>query len=291
MALPGMTEHESPTRRAWWKRPRAWATAVVLVVVATSIAGVGLLAGGDDSGQPTVAVPPPVLQEPSGSLPNDSTEGGPYTGSDVDVIGRGMRVPADANGHVLEQTPRTSSSRLTQPITPPQGLEWQKVYGVPMPFSTSDGPTSMSTDGVPSGFSRTPQGAALATLQILMRFTYGPREVRQAVLDSSVIGSAELKQIVLNAPSEPQYQTVPAAVQILEDRYSQDAASVRWMFGPFPAPEEFPTTDGTVYHGGAIPAVWEEGRWKVKLTEAVVSSELSDFEEYLDDPRWATTWF
>ncbi|GAC85211.1 hypothetical protein GP2_031_00230 [Gordonia paraffinivorans NBRC 108238] len=287
MALPGLTESETPTRRAWWKRPRVWATSVVVIVVVTSIAGVALLSDDEDNSQPRVAVPPPVSQEPSEPLP----DGGPYTGSDVDVIGRGMRVPADPNGHVLEQTVRTSSPRLTQPISAPQGLEWQKVYGVPMPFSTSDGPTTISAEGVPSGFSRTPQGAALATLQILMRITYGPREVRQAVLDSSVIGSAELKNIVLNAPSEAQYQTVPAAVQILEDRYTEDSASVRWMFGPFPAPEEFPTTNGTVYHGGAIPAIWENGRWKVKLTEAVVSSELRDFEEYLDDPRWATTWF
>lgn len=288
MALPGMTESETPTRRAWWKRPRVW-TAVVVVLVATSIAGLALLRESEDSSQPRVAVPPPVVQEPSESLPADPN--GPYTGSDVDVIGRGMRVPADPHGHVLAQTSKTSSSRLTQPIAPPQGLEWQKVYGAPMPFSTSDGPTEISADGVPSGFSRTPQGAALATLQILMRATYGPREVRQAILDSSVIGSAELKNIVLNAPSEPQYQTIPAAVQILEDRYSENSASVRWMFGPLPAPEEFPTTNGTVYHGGAIPVIWENGRWKLKLTEAVVSSELSDFEEYLDDPRWATTWF
>ncbi|UOG23680.1 hypothetical protein MTX80_22930 (plasmid) [Gordonia amicalis] len=286
-----MTESESPTRRAWWKRPRVWAMAVVVLVVATSLAGVGLLTGGDEHSQPTVAVPPPVSQDPSESLPSEGGESGPYTGSDVDVIGRGMRIPADPNGHVLEQTSKTSSPRLAQPIAPPQGLNWQKVYGVPMPFSASDGPSKISADGVPSGFSRTPQGAALATLQILMRITYGPREVRQAVLDSSVIGSRGLKDIVLNAPSDAQYQTIPAAVQILEDRYSENAASVRWMFGPFPAPEEFPTTNGTVYHGGAVPAVWQDGQWKVKLTESVVSSELSDFEEYLDDPRWSTTWF
>lgn len=291
MALPGMTEAENPTGRTWWKRRSVWATTVVVVVVAISIAGVGLLGGGDDSSQPTIAVPPPLSQQPSASLPGDSAGSGPYTGSDVDVIGRGMRVPADPNGHVLEQTGKTSSPRLTQPIAAPQGLEWQKVYGAPMPFSTSDGPTEISAAGVPSGFSRTPQGAALASMQILMRVTYGPREVRQAILDSSVIGSVELKNIVLGAPSEAQYQTIPAAMQILEDRYSENSASVRWMFGPFPAPEEFPTTNGTVYHGGAIPVIWENGRWKLKLTEAIVSSELSDFEEYLDDPKWATTWF
>lgn len=288
MALPGMTESDStPTGRAWWKRPRMWVIAMVVVIVATSIAGVGLLIDGGDPDHRQVPVTSPPVSSP---VPDNDTSG-PYSGTDVDVLGRGMRVPVDPHGHVLPQTPKTSPAWLTQPIAAPQGLEWQKVYGAPMPFSTSDGPTEISADGVPSGFSRTPQGAALASLQILMRVTYGPREVRQAVLDSSVIGSPELKNIVLNAPSEAQYQTIPAAVQILEDRYSEHSASVRWMFGPFPAPEEFPTTDGTVYHGGAIPVIWDEGRWKVKLTEAVVSSELSDFEEYLDDPKWSTTWF
>lgn len=289
MALPGMTDLESPTRKTWWKRPGVWVAVGVVVVVSTILAGVGLLSS-DDSTRPPVA-PQTAAQEPLTPLPSGSADGSPYTGSDVDVIGRGMRIPSAPHGHVLEQTAKTSPPRLSQPIAAPQGLEWQKVYGAPLPFSASDGPTQISDEGVPSGFSRTPQGAALASLQILMRVTYGPREVRQAVLDSSVIGSPELKNIVLNAPSEAQYQTIPAAVQILEDRYSEHSASVRWMFGPLPAPDEFPTTNGTVYHGGAIPVIWDEGRWKVKLTEAVVSSELSDFEEYLDDPKWSTTWF
>lgn len=47
MALPGMTESDStPTGRAWWKRPRMWVIAMVVVIVATSIAGVGLLTDG-----------------------------------------------------------------------------------------------------------------------------------------------------------------------------------------------------------------------------------------------------
>ena len=70
MALPGLTESETPTRRAWWKRPRVWATSVVVIVVATSIAGVALLSDNEDNSQPRVAVPPPVSQEPSEPLPD-----------------------------------------------------------------------------------------------------------------------------------------------------------------------------------------------------------------------------
>ena len=43
---------------------------------------------------------------------------------------------------------------------------WQRVYGATIPFSTSDGPTAISADGVPSGFSHTPQGVVLAAWQI-----------------------------------------------------------------------------------------------------------------------------
>ena len=67
-----------------------------------------------------------------------------YLGNDVDVLGRGMRIPADPNGHVLDQSAKTSPAQLTIPLRAPQGLEWQKVYGVPMPFSTGDGPTAIT---------------------------------------------------------------------------------------------------------------------------------------------------
>ena len=158
-----------------------------------------------------------------------------------------------------------------------------------MPFSTSDGPTAISDAGVPSGFSRTPQGAALASLQILLRATFGPQNVRQAVVAAAVIGPDDLKQQMLAVTNDPQYQTMPAAVQIIPDRYTENAASIRWAFGPFPAPEEFPTTNGTVYGGGYMPVVWDDGRWKLRVTEQMLSTDQG-LMEYIDNPAWST-WF
>ncbi|WP_078113940.1 hypothetical protein [Gordonia sp. IITR100] len=280
------TDNETTaTTKRRWNRPIVW---IALAVVGVAIvAAVGFAASRlDNSDDAAPPPPPPPINTPS--VPSGDP-GQDYLGNDVDVLGRGMRIPADPNGHVLDPGPATSPKQLTSPVRAPQGLEWQKVYGVPMPFSTSDGPTAIRADGVPSGFSRTPQGAALASLQILLRATFGPQKVRQAVVDSSVIGPADLKQQMLAVTNDPQYQTMPAAVQITPDRYTENAATIRWAFGPFPAPAEFPTTNGTVYGGGYMPVVWDDGRWKLRITEQMLSTDQG-LMEYIDNPAWST-WF
>lgn len=281
-----MSDNDTDTTNSRrWNRPIVWialALVGVAIVVAVGYAG-SRLDSADDAAPPP---PPPPVSTPA--VPSGDP-GQDYLGNDVDVLGRGMRIPADPNGHVLDQGAKTSPAQLTSPLRAPQGLEWQKVYGVPMPFSTSDGPTAISPDGVPSGFSRTPQGAALASLQILLRATFGPHNVRQAVVDSSVVGPADLKQQMLAVTNDPQFQTMPAAVQITPDRYTENAASIRWAFGPFPAPEEFPTTNGTVYGGGHMPVVWDDGRWKLRITEQMLSTDQG-LMEYIDNPAWST-WF
>ncbi|WP_413617335.1 hypothetical protein QBL07_024140 (plasmid) [Gordonia rubripertincta] len=56
-----------------------------------------------------------------------------------------------------------------------------------------------------------------------------------------------------------------------------------------PGPEEFPTTNGTVYGGGYMPVVWDDGRWKLRITEQMLSTDQG-LMEYIDNPAWST-WF
>ena len=88
---------------------------------------------------------------------------------------------------------------------------WQQVDGVPMPFSTSDGPTAVDGE-LPTGFAQTPQGAALAAQQLSARSSASkegalrsqrtgwcstPPELRQAQIDR-VASLAEWRAIPLD---------------------------------------------------------------------------------------------
>ncbi|MGW4247670.1 hypothetical protein [Nocardia sp. NPDC004722] len=115
--------------------------------------------------------------ESSGAAPSSgpasTAAGQPKTGfavPDVDAFGRRVDIPNNPDGQPLPQTrgPHTSDDPAfltAAPLLPEQG-GWQRVYAVSVPFSTSDGPTAL-VDGLPVGYSHTPQGAALAGVYAL----------------------------------------------------------------------------------------------------------------------------
>jgi hypothetical protein len=90
---------------------------------------------------------------------------------EFDSLDRVVYVPKDPNGVVLEQ--KTPPAGRT-PETAPEGVMLQRVHGnMVLPFSTSDGPTAIDSSGVATGFSHTPQGAALAAAHYIAYFTGG----------------------------------------------------------------------------------------------------------------------
>lgn len=280
-------ENDARSRR-WWRRPWVWVAVLVVLVVA--VAAVGLIGYRKEQQDPLPAAPAPSVNKPS--VPSSGPTGD-YAGSDVDVLGRGMRIPTSAVGHVLPQEAgQQSPNVLKTPLAAPAGLEWQKVYGIPLPFSTGDGPAAIDSAGVPSGFSRSPQGAALASLQLLFRCMYGPAAQCRAVLDTATVGGDPgLRQWIIehgNASGAPG-QTIPAALQITPDTYTSSTAFVRWAFGPFPAPQDHPTASGYVYTTLAIPMVWDSGEWKLRLGEWVRSTD-SGYLDAIDEAGWST-WF
>ena len=273
--------------RTWLKHPLTWGSVIVLVAVVGVVGYVGNRTDSDSTAQSTA--PTTVIRTPQ--VPTTTTTApGDYIGSDVDALGRGMRIPAKSDGLALPQS-KPSSSTLTDPIPAPLGLEWQKVYGVPMPFTTSDGPRRITAAGVPEGFTRTPQGAAVATLQIMFRATYGPADVRNAVLRTSVIGTEQQKNVLRGATNPAEYQSIPEALRISVDQYTNTTAVVYWAFGPFPATEDRPTATGNYWNAGPTPLIWEDDRWKVKLTESMLSSDYTlSLVETLDTAGWSR-WF
>ena len=219
--------------------------------------------GNDDS-----AAPPPVFPQGTGQpsaqpAPPSATElpadafGIPTT----DLHGRRIETPSNPLGQVLPQTAKPSTATtITDPDAPleaPKGLLWQRVNGTPLGFSTSDGPTSIDSAGVPSGFSHTPQGAVLAIWQIFQRAAWGPGEQTQAVVreravvtpqsqpvvDRLINGRDELEQLRPELP--PGMFDVPIAVKVAN--YDNDYAHIQIATPP------------SLRFGDVV---WQDNSWK-----------------------------
>ncbi|NKR53067.1 hypothetical protein GS481_02710 [Rhodococcus hoagii] len=254
---------------------------VAVIAVCAIIAVVVALVGGGDSNndaRPTVPVPSttdgPRPQNASGDEANQGL-GVPTT----DVFGGRVDVPNWPGGWALPQTPvdhRPYSPAV--PVDAPTGMMWQKVNdGVVVPFSTSDGPTTV--DGLSArGFGHSPQGAALAGWQILFRITGSNNEVGRSIYDSQVLMSKDLRQ-QLNARLDaegPYYRSSTAqqmkyfgrgaAFRVQE--YQDDLAVVEYAFRAVPG------SNGTDQWSVArMPMVWVDGDWKLQYPDTAAGFE------------------
>lgn len=166
-------------------------------------------------------------------------------------------VTTAAKGSLVPQIPITRSPTDPDWLTAaPQGLSWQRVDGVPVPFTASDGPSRI--DGaVATGYAHTPQGATIAALQIGMRLLYSPDFAR--VLDmQTAISPADRHQILTARISQPRLD--PAAVQASTvapagfkvGAYTDDASTIYYAY---------PRTSGG-YRIARQAVVWRDGDWR-----------------------------
>ena len=284
-----MTQSMTPHRQ-WWKHPYTW-VAIVVVIVLVTVVLAATLGHRSQSGTPSATQPSTATAVPSTSLPSGSD--GTYAGSGLDSLGHGYRIPVNAAGHALPQSARPSSSTLTSPLAAPQGLEWQRVYGAPVPFSTSDGPREVHSDGTVSGFSHTPQGAALASWQYFTRLMVAPPDVRKAVLAQSTSNGSD-RSLTSKLPDYSSYSdagssaVVPAGVKIAADKYTPTTAFVVWALGPLPAPDEHPTDSGYAYTEQRIGVVWQDGDWKLNLGDWATDDTLNWFDTVDAASGWST---
>ncbi|MGW8813098.1 hypothetical protein [Gordonia terrae] len=251
-------------------------TLVLSLLVLTIVIGMAVLVAvrGDDdepSAPPQVTAtdtPTSVTpQTPVTRLPDDAF-GVPTT----DTRGRRVETPTNPLGQVLPQTtdPSDNADDPEAVLPPPRGLMWQRVYGATIPFSTSDGPTAISSDGVPTGFAHTPQGAALAAWQIGQRATWAPDDQNVALLDRAAVVSAAAEpeadtlrtngaQIYAGNPGLPaQMRDVPVAVRITT--YSSDFAHVEFA-------QPLTRDDGFTAISVGVDMVWRDGQWKWVVPE------------------------
>lgn len=148
-------------------------TAAVCAVVVVIAAGIAIAVDHQHHGAG-------YSSDPSVSPPRPADTGDGFAAPVTDVFGRRVDIPVVAAGHPLPQTPepiaQTDPSWLT---APPIGVRerggWQRVHGVSVPFSTSDGPTRI-TESMAAGYSRTPRGAALAAVYIAHQLAARPAD-------------------------------------------------------------------------------------------------------------------
>ncbi|MBF6253913.1 hypothetical protein IU414_18330 [Nocardia farcinica] len=194
----------------------------------------------------------------------------------IPLIGR----DSGSGGQDLATAPGTSSSAAAVPTTPakgslvpqvpvnrspadpdwltaaPQGVSWQRVEGVPLPFSASDGPSRI--DGaVAAGYSHTPQGAAIAALQISMRILYSPDYAR--ILDAqAAISDGDRQQILTARSTQPRLDPVAVQASTVQPAgfkigaYTGDAATVYYAY---------PRPSGS-YRIARQAVVWRDGDWR-----------------------------
>lgn len=219
-----LTTKEFAERRPPWQ----WAAVGVAVAVAAAliVAMVHRHSGGDQDQQP-------------------QTRGGEITQS-------------TGKGSVLPQTPSLEKS----PSDPdwltaaPHYISWQRVDGVPFPFSDSDGPAHI--DGpIAAGYSHTPQGAVMAAAHITFRLTWSPDYAQVLSKQAKVSDTTRTELLAARdhggtIPTDMLAQVATAPIAFKVESYTPQEARVYLAF----------PTHTNVYRFAPVAVVWDGGDWK-----------------------------
>ncbi|GAB2554625.1 hypothetical protein [Nocardia heshunensis] len=201
--------------------------------------------------------------------------GEPATGfadPDVDAFGRRVDIPHNPDGQPLPQTkgPHTSDDPAfltAAPVLPEQG-GWQRVYAASVPFSVSDGPTAL-VDGVPVGYSHTPQGAALAGLFALWESYARPADwtVRERMQVMTEADHTQFDRLVatgkvpaLAPATDTRWLVAPDAFHIESWSTTGDLCLLRLATKAPAATAGGPTR----WRTSQITMVWD-GQWRLRL--------------------------
>ncbi|AOD24803.1 hypothetical protein IM25_23925 (plasmid) [Rhodococcus sp. p52] len=191
-----------------------------------------------------------------------------------DAFNRVIYLPLDPRGVILSDTVASGNRPAEQA---PSGVMLQRIHGnMALPFSTSDGPTGFTDNGVAAGFARTPQGAALAAAHYIGYVAAGDNRVEmvtQAGRVSAPTGQLSGVRLADNTPT--------AAMSMVNVNFHPDLTLVK-----FGATVERPT-GATEIRVVKIPVVWREGTgWVVQLDSTAFGTEF----EPLSSEGWQQWW-
>ncbi|MEV0246433.1 hypothetical protein AB0H76_07600 [Nocardia sp. NPDC050712] len=209
----------------------------------------------------------------SGTGPVTSAANAPtgFAGAAVDVFGRRVEIPNNPAGQPLaqdsgQQRRSADPDWLTAAPTGTRGEGgWQRVYGVSVPFSTSDGPARIE-NGLALGYSRTPQGAILAGAQIMYRANARPADrvlrERQMVLTPDELTTYQRRLAAGGVPEQlPESATkwLVAADAFQIESFTPEQASMR-----IATRAQAGEGGGNRWVATRLAVVWAEGDWRLK---------------------------
>lgn len=208
--------------------------------------------------------------------PSATPTGAPATASgfgtpEVDSFGRRVDVPNNAYGQTLDQVGAQHKPSDTDWLTAaPAGTRerggWQRVYGATVPFSTSDGPTRI-TDGVPGGYTHTPQGAALAAAFVMYESLARPGDRRlheqMVVMTPADLAEFDRLKAAGKAPDQlpesvTRYMIAPDAFRVVS--WAEDLAVVTLATKAEPDKNRTPR-----WISSQVAMVWDGTSWRMRL--------------------------
>ncbi|OZD03353.1 hypothetical protein CH275_16355 [Rhodococcus sp. 06-235-1A] len=250
---------------------------VAIIVICAVVAVVLRFSGDSDDSSPATETPrPSVTALPSTgptAVPNtDGAMQGLGTPT-VDRLGRRVDIPKWPGGWALPQSPIDYGPyNPAVPVPAPAGVSWQKVNdGAIVPFSTSDGPSTVQ-GLTATGFAHTPQGAALAAVQIALRLGSANNETARGIYDNqTVMTAAQRSELYAQLDAEGpfhrgatdaalSYQTKSDAFRILD--YDQDLAVIETA-----SPAEKADNGTAQWLTTRLTATWVDGDWKLTFPE------------------------
>lgn len=237
---------------------------LLMVIAMLAVVSMVVLNRDDDSSSDTTP-PAPVPAGPSETAPPVEIDlRDKFSTPTTDIRGQELAVPKNPWGQLLPQT-----GTSTKGDEAPAGLMWQQVFHLPLPFSTSDGPTTISSEGGVSGFSRTQAGAALAAWQLGWRLAAGPKATRDYLLEHSVHFDPQFAESqfaayaslpALSAADLRMFNDIPQYVRV--SSYSPDLATIQY------GTDNLAGGDSPAGPGGGVisfTVVWQSGEWKLSL--------------------------
>lgn len=248
------------------------------------VAGVYVFVSGDDPDKPAASGD----GHPARAMVSGATG---FTSPETDIFGRRVDIPNNPAGQPLPQNPgdRHKPADPDWLTAAPTGTKdpggWQRVYGVSVPFSTSDGPARLE-NGQAVGYSHTPQGAALAAAQIMYRMSARPAD-RDLYVSQLRVPPKQLEEFdkAVAARQLPQQQpetvtrflVASDAFQI--ESYADDMAIVRLA-------ARGPVTDGKrTWAAVRLIMVWDAADWRLKPATSNAPST-----EYITSVEGWTQW-
>ena len=271
----------------------ASAAVLVLVVVGAIAFVVPNLRGGEDTdtaAPPTSAEPTP---DPGTSELNTGATG--FGIPDADLSGRTVMVPNNPAGQPLPQRdptgPRTECTPDGAPVTSPEGMMIQRNFGLSTLYSETDGPSRF--DGlVLAGYSRTPQGAALAAANFVPRmYARGPVTVEAGqklfLFDGSpeanpVFDPVEVeKESAKPVRTDPEAMRAPMAFRVLS---CSDSFAVVELAFIRDVDDNGRRLQQPQYNGLRYNMAWDDGTWKVRPNERAEFGPYASLDGFT---RWA----